>query len=79
MHNCPPPLQPGFGDAETAFTYHRPSIPPLTVLVPDASIQQLFAHRQWRAGLRLANYIADGSINLSGETVLEVSHGARIP
>lgn len=65
--------QPGFGDGETAFTYNHPPIPPLRLLVPDASIKQLFAHRQWRAGLRMANYIADGILDLKDHAVLEVS------
>ncbi|KAF8323158.1 hypothetical protein DL93DRAFT_2049849, partial [Clavulina sp. PMI_390] len=51
----------------------------LRLLVPDASIQQLFAHRQWRAGLRMANYIADGVIDLRGQTVLEVGAGTGLP
>ena len=37
----------------------------------------IICYRQWRASPKLADYIADGEINLSEETVLEV-HSLQI-
>lgn len=47
--------------------------------VPESSIKQLFAHRQWRAGIIMADRIADGTIDVRGERVIEMGAGTGLP
>ena len=46
-------------------------------MIPDAQVKQIFAHRQWRAGLRMADRVAKGMINVRDKTVIEV-HTLRL-
>lgn len=51
----------------------------IQVEVPPAAIQHIFAHRQWRAGMLLADAIAHGHINLADQVVLELGAGTGLP
>lgn len=62
----------------------------LRVTIPPASVPLIFAHRQWRAGLVLADLIASVGVsessstsatplNVHGQSVLELGCGTGIP
>jgi nicotinamide N-methyltransferase len=51
----------------------------LVVVVPRADVKMLFAHRQWRAGLLLADAIAAGTLPVAGLRVLELGAGTGLP
>ncbi|KDN40257.1 hypothetical protein K437DRAFT_258723 [Tilletiaria anomala UBC 951] len=66
----------------------------ITVTVPPASIHSIFAHRQWRAGMILADliyssstresgddemYAKPGLLDVSGKHVLELGAGTALP
>jgi predicted nicotinamide N-methyase len=54
---------------------------PITLLVPPATLPLLFAHRQWRAGLLLSDFLlhsASSSI-VGDKRVLELGAGTGLP
>lgn len=44
----------------------------IAVKIPPQASTQLFAHYVWRASMRMADDIAEGKLDLSGQRVLEV-------
>lgn len=53
--------------------------PVLPIMIPETTIYMLFAHRQWRAGMLLADAIFAGAIPLDGQYVLELGAGTGLP
>jgi nicotinamide N-methyltransferase len=51
----------------------------LVVVVPPADVKMLFAHRQWRAGLLLADAVATGAVISRDLRVLELGAGTGLP
>jgi EEF1A N-terminal glycine/lysine methyltransferase len=51
----------------------------ISVAIPPSVLNPLFAHRQWRSGLILADAIARGEIDLRGKRVLELGAGTALP
>jgi nicotinamide N-methyltransferase len=84
-------IHPSFGAGDSTFIYRPPWAPQLhiqsahplpteiTVLIPPPAIQGLFAHRQWRAGLILADAVARGTLDVRGKRVLELGAGTALP
>jgi nicotinamide N-methyltransferase len=85
-------IYPSFGGPDGTVLYRPPWLedvsasPPLptlpaeiTVEIPPAVVHQLFAHRQWRAGIMLADAIAHGEIEVKGKRVLELGAGTALP
>ncbi|UZJ51646.1 hypothetical protein CBS101457_000966 [Exobasidium rhododendri] len=52
---------------------------PFRVQVPFADIPTIFAHRQWRAGMILADLLYSRALPLSGLNVLELGAGTGLP
>lgn len=52
---------------------------PLSVAVPPCSVPFIFAHRQWRAGLLMADAIQQGAFPVTGKRVLELGAGTALP
>lgn len=85
-------LSPSLGQAlqrvkYTAAPLARPSsaagdvlnVEPLSVAVPPCSVPFIFAHRQWRAGLLMADAIEQGAFPVAGKQVLELGAGTALP
>lgn len=51
----------------------------IVVSVPGADIPNIFAHRQWRAGMLLADLIYTQTIDLRQKVVLELGAGTGLP
>lgn len=86
MANTPPPVfHPSFGQPDDEFVYTARGIadkrtgPSVPVTVPPAAIHPLFAHRQWRAGMLLADAIFSGAVPVHGKTVVELGAGTALP
>ncbi|WFD32983.1 nicotinamide N-methyltransferase [Malassezia sp. CBS 17886] len=85
------PLHPCFGRPGATFAYRSSALhgadpredarapPTLPVVLPDVSIYMLFAHRQWRAGMLLADLVYAGIVPCMGRTVLELGAGTGLP
>ncbi|WFD34523.1 nicotinamide N-methyltransferase [Malassezia cuniculi] len=78
-------FHPSFGQPNDEFVYtakkiggheHGPSIP---VTVPPAAIYSLFVHRQWRAGMLLADAIFSGAVEVKDKCVVELGAGTALP
>lgn len=90
---CPlfPPQDPANGSNGCNENQKQTEASPfdLVVTVPPASIPLIFAHRQWRAGLILADLIAYAArshtatslspFSVEGKTVLELGCGTGVP
>jgi EEF1A N-terminal glycine/lysine methyltransferase len=80
-------IKPSFGLPDTIVHYRPPWPSPASdtkpelvqVTVPPAVIHNIFAHRQWRAGVLLSNMIASGAIDVHNQTVLELGAGTGLP
>lgn len=84
---------PSLGDPGDEVHYHprqvlyddvigtapSPQTLPLIVRVPCADIRTIFAHRQWRAGMLMADLIASDILPLKGCSVLELGAGTGLP
>lgn len=79
---------PSVGDPGDVVDYYplRPfmpipsDLPPkIRVRVPPADISSIFAHRQWKAGMLLADLIYSGYLPIKGSTVLELGAGTGLP
>lgn len=70
-------VAPSFGQGSTQFTYHLPNGRDLMIQIPAANEHRLFAHRQWRAGLRAAELVL--STDLSEKSILELGAGTGLP
>ena len=53
--------------------------PQIIVRVPPAAVHALFAHRQWRAGMLMADALYSGALPASGRTVVELGAGTALP
>lgn len=51
----------------------------IAVSVPGADIPNIFAHRQWRAGMLLADLIYTRMIDVRNQFVLELGAGTGLP
>ncbi|KAK4700750.1 EEF1A N-terminal glycine/lysine methyltransferase, partial [Phenoliferia sp. Uapishka_3] len=75
--------QPIHGEPNQLFTWtpppNAPNQAPLVVRIPPQENTQLFAHYVWSAGVRLADRIALGEVDVKGKTVLEMGAGTGIP
>ncbi|KPV77685.1 uncharacterized protein RHOBADRAFT_51504 [Rhodotorula graminis WP1] len=72
---------PAHGEPDQLFTYTPPastSTAPITVRLPPQAVNSLFAHHAWDGGLRLADKLALGELDVAGEDVLELGAGAGI-
>ena len=72
---------PAQGEPNQLFTYQPPassSIPPITVRLPPQAVNSLFAHHAWDGGIRMADALALGELDVVGEDVLELGAGAGI-
>lgn len=82
------PFRPSFGRPGKVFQYRpkclgetmpSPSSPVLPIMVPDTSIYMLFAHRQWRAGMLLADALYSDAFDIQDKFVLELGAGTGLP
>ncbi|GAA5844591.1 hypothetical protein JCM9279_006358 [Rhodotorula babjevae] len=72
---------PAQGEPNQLFTYAPPtstSIAPITVRLPPQAVNSLFAHHAWDGGIRMADALALGELDVAGEDVLELGAGAGI-
>jgi nicotinamide N-methyltransferase len=75
-----PPLFASHSTPPTDIRSEERTLPvQICVTVPPATITPLFAHRQWRAGILLANALAQGHINVHGKRVIELGAGTGLP
>ncbi|PKI83565.1 nicotinamide N-methyltransferase [Malassezia vespertilionis] len=81
-------FSPSFGQPGTTFVYRPKQLctyfpaqdaPKLPVVLPDAPMYMLFAHRLWRAGMLLADAIYTGAIEMDGKCVCELGAGVGLP
>ena len=78
-------FHPSFGQPDDEFIYTARVIgldttgPSVPVTVPPAAIHSLFTHRQWRAGMLLADAIFSGAANVAGRSVVELGAGTALP
>lgn len=81
-------LQPSFGRPGSEFVYRlkelgakeaKTDAPCVPIMVPDTSIYMLFAHRQWRAGMLLADAIYSCALDVRDKYVLELGAGTGLP
>jgi nicotinamide N-methyltransferase len=84
-------IYPSFGVGDAAIVYRPPWDPELQarsthslpseicVRIPPAVVNPLFAHRQWRSGLILADAIARGTLDVREKRVLELGAGTALP
>ena len=81
-------ISPFFGRPGSTFKY-RPKnpthgeadeiAPSLLISVAETPIYMLFAHRQWRAGMLLADAIYARCFDVKDRTVLELGAGTGVP
>ncbi|CAO1639009.1 unnamed protein product [Sympodiomycopsis kandeliae] len=86
--SAPTPFHPSLGMPSESLRYRVSPLFPtsqqqlpdleLRLEIPPASVPFIFAHRQWRAGLILADYLAICG-DLKDTTVLELGCGTGIP
>lgn len=72
---------PAQGEPNQLFTYTPPastSAAPITVRLPPQAVNSLFAHHAWDGGLRMADALALGELDVAGEDVVELGAGAGI-
>ncbi|GAA5844050.1 hypothetical protein JCM11251_003010 [Rhodosporidiobolus azoricus] len=72
---------PAKGDPGCTFTYTPPfstGLPPLSCRIPPQRVNSLFAHHVWSSGLRIADTLAERSLIVEGEDVVELGAGAGI-
>ncbi|WFD17797.1 nicotinamide N-methyltransferase [Malassezia caprae] len=81
-------VSPSFGRPGTVLRYRlkRPDAsvaaddaPVLPIMIPETTIYMLFAHRQWRAGMLLADAIFAGLVPVDDQWVLELGAGTGLP
>jgi len=81
-------VSPSFGRPGTVLRYHlkQPAEPTATnespvipIMIPETTIYMLFAHRQWRAGMLLADAIFADLIPVDDQWVLELGAGTGLP
>ena len=82
-------FHPSFGYPGSRFVFYpkcldllkgnTESPPAIPIMVPDTNIYMLFAHRQWRAGMLLADVIYTKCVDLSDKCVLELGAGTGLP
>ncbi|KAL8283390.1 hypothetical protein RQP46_005800 [Phenoliferia psychrophenolica] len=76
-------VQPIHGEPSQLHTYTPPpSAPnqlPLVVRIPPQEKTLLYAHYVWNAGIKLADRIALGEVDVKGKIVLEMGAGTGIP
>ncbi|KAI5476428.1 putative nicotinamide N-methyltransferase [Pseudohyphozyma bogoriensis] len=76
---------PANGNPSASFTYTPPASAsnpaPLTVTIPasQSGLIELQAHYVWNAGIRMANLITTGKVEVKGKNVIELGAGAGIP
>lgn len=75
---------PSFGQPGVSVSYEpkglRGGVGALvTVTVPPASIEQIFAHRQWRAGMLMSDALLCGAFATAQCHVLELGAGTGLP
>ena len=83
-----PTLHPSFGHPGSCFVYRPKPVnakepdadaPAIPIMVPETAIYMLFAHRQWRAGMLLADAIYTHAFDLEDKCVLELGAGTGLP
>lgn len=81
-------VAPSFGRPGSVLHYRlkRPDAsvlndeaPVLPIMIPETTIYMLFAHRQWRAGMLLADAIFADLIPVDDQWVLELGAGTGLP
>ena len=81
-------FHPSFGEPGASFTYLPKHLdaacasddaPRLPIVLPDAPMYMLFAHRQWRACLLLSEAIYSRAFELTNQNVLELGAGTGLP
>ena len=81
-------MSPSFGRPGTVLHYRlkRPDslkaddeAPVLPIMIPETTIYMLFAHRQWRAGMLLADAIYAGWVPVDDQWILELGAGTGLP
>ena len=81
-------VAPSFGEPGAALVYQpkalgargpRPEAPRLSIVLPEAPLYMLFAHRVWRAGMLLADTIYAGAADVRDAHVLELGAGTGLP
>ncbi|GAA5988218.1 hypothetical protein JCM10908_002117 [Rhodotorula pacifica] len=74
---------PAHGDPLELYTYTPPpaakGAASFTVRLPPQQVNSLFAHHVWNAGLRMADAIAEGRLDVREQTVVELGAGAGLP
>lgn len=66
--------------SETTMTTKKPEAGPrIEVRVPGAEVPNIFAHRQWHAGMLLSDLIYGGQLCVSDAIVLELGAGTGLP
>lgn len=81
-------VAPSFGEPGAAYVYQpkalgarypQPEAPRLSIVLPEAPLYMLFAHRVWRAGMLLADAIYAGAVDVRNANVLELGAGTGLP
>ena len=76
-------VQPIHGEPSALYSYTPPPTAAnqllLTVRIPPQEHTLLYAHYVWSAGVRLADRIALGEVDVKDKTVLELGAGTGIP
>lgn len=78
---------PSLGSPSSLFTYTPPAsssssssrLQSITVRIPPQIKNELFTHYQWMSGIKLADRIVLGEIEVRGKKVLELGAGTGLP